>query len=132
MTNPLDLSKSLDELEGTWPADSTRPTHLSSRCHALHKLPLSQFTLEDLRIMIGQEIGLQFLVPLALDRLESNPLAEGDFYPGDLLASVLQVEPSFWREWPRLRVEVTDILKQVSQVPKELTDAVSKFRQLAL
>ena len=46
--------------------------------------------------MIGQEIGLPYLVPIALERLETNPRSEGDFYPGDLLAAVRRVSDSFW------------------------------------
>jgi hypothetical protein len=40
------------------------------------------------------------LVPLALARLEVNPLAEGDFYPGDLLVAVLRVAPAYWQSHP--------------------------------
>ena len=47
---------------------------------------------EDLQIMIGQQIGLPYLVPITLQRLRANVLAEGAFYPGDLLANVLRVD----------------------------------------
>lgn len=50
--------------------------------------------------MIGQRIGLPHLVPLALDVLEQDPLAEGDFYPGDLLRNVCRVPDSYWAEHP--------------------------------
>jgi hypothetical protein len=33
------------------------------------------------------------LVPRALDLLEADPLAEGDYYPGDLLMSVVGTVP---------------------------------------
>src|SRR5438093_641141 len=132
MTKPLDRTKTLDELEGAWHAAPEYTSYLISRCHALHKTPLSQFTVEDLRIMIGQEIGLQFLIPLALQELQSNPLAEGDYYPGDLLANVLAVPPLFWRDRPELRAQLVNILSQLSQVPKELSDAVTRFSQHAL
>ncbi|MFC7276617.1 contact-dependent growth inhibition system immunity protein [Paractinoplanes rhizophilus] len=37
------------------------------------------------------------LVPLALDQVEQDPLAEGDFYPGDLLdALIRRVPDSYW------------------------------------
>jgi hypothetical protein len=39
--------------------------------------------------MIGQKIGLPYLVPLAINALEQDPLAQGDYYPGDLLANVI-------------------------------------------
>jgi hypothetical protein len=35
--------------------------------------------------MIGQKIGLDYLILLALESLEGNILLEGNFYCGDLL-----------------------------------------------
>ena len=43
--------------------------------------------------MIGQDI----LNPLAIEVLQENPFAEGDYYRGDLLSVVMQVEPGFWQ-----------------------------------
>ncbi len=63
--------------------------------------------------MIGQNIGLKFLVPLALKYLHARPLAEGDFYPGDLLVSLLRAEVVFWKENPALCKEVHLIVKAV-------------------
>lgn len=53
-------------------------------------------------MLIGQSIGLRFLVPFALDLLQADPFVEGDFYEGDLLRSVLRVEPAFWAAHPEL------------------------------
>jgi len=41
--------------------------------------------------MIGQGIGLRFLLPRALEELQKNPFAEGDFFEGDLLVAVAGV-----------------------------------------
>lgn len=62
--------------------------------------------------MIGQNIGL-YLVPLALEQLRKDPLAEVDFYPGDLLNNVLNVDPAFWREHPQWRAEVRDFAQRI-------------------
>lgn len=75
-------------------------SHLVQTCHALRHKPVGSFSVEDLRIMIGQGISLAVLIPLALERLKLDPLAEGDYFPGDLLKSVLQVDASFWRAHP--------------------------------
>jgi hypothetical protein len=64
---------------------------------------------EDLRIMIGQNIGLRYLVPLAITRLNEQPLAEGSYFPGDLLCNVLRVEPNYWKQYPKQRQQVTEI-----------------------
>jgi hypothetical protein len=56
--------------------------------------------------MIGQNIGLEYVVPLAFEHLQRDPLAAGDFSPGDLLGSVLKVSSSFWRQQPDVRQAV--------------------------
>ena len=51
-------------------------------------------------MLLAQRVGLEVVVPLALERLEENPLAEGDFYPGDLLVAALRVPPAYWQSHP--------------------------------
>jgi len=89
--------KTLEQLENdTW-SEPTSESHLVTTCHRLRKVSLGEYDVEDFRIMIGQNIGLPYLIPLALDILNDNPLAEGDYYPGDLLKSVLTVDGEFWQ-----------------------------------
>lgn len=59
-------------------------------------MPLSEFSIEDYRLLISQQIGLKFLVPLVLDILKNDFFAEGDFYEGDLLVAVLKIDLNFW------------------------------------
>lgn len=97
----------LDALEGTWPKPDEGATFLVRRCHELRRTEVTELTVEDLRILIGQRIGLRWLVPLAIERLENDPLASGDLYEGDLFASLAGVADSFWAtdttSWLRLR-----------------------------
>lgn len=81
--------KTLDDLEHLDWGEPTFDSHLVTTCHRLRKKPVDEFTVEDLRIMIGQKISLQHLLPRAIAVLESEPLAAGAFYPGDLLANVI-------------------------------------------
>ncbi len=105
----FDRSKSLQQLEGEDWGEPTYPSHLVCECHRLRRIPLREFTVENLRIMIGQNIGLQYLVPLALERLQTDPYAEGDMYPGDLLVSVLRSDAEFWRRRRELRQQLAEI-----------------------
>lgn len=56
--------------------------------------------------MIGQNVGLEYLIPLAMEQLDSDILAEGDLFEGDLLQSVLDSDPSYWErkkdKWYRM------------------------------
>jgi hypothetical protein len=72
-------------------------------CHRLRKLQLRLFTIENLRIMLGQNIGSRYLVPIALGHLETEPFVAGDFYPGDLLCNVLSLPHKFWNDNPELK-----------------------------
>jgi hypothetical protein len=80
--------KSLQSLEKRPPPSNGSTSYLVKRCSELFHQPLIDFTVEDIRIMISQQTGLDHLVPLAIEQLNKNILSEGDYYPGDLLVSI--------------------------------------------
>jgi len=104
--------RTLEEIEKDVWSEPKLGSHLVTTCFALRKKPVDEFTIEDLRIMIGQSIGLPTLLPLALDRLRTEPLAEGDFYPGDLLRSVLTCDILAKGEWSDTHDAVAAICEQ--------------------
>lgn len=110
--------KTLENQEKDFWGPPDYDSHLVRTCHQLRKKPLKDFEIEDLRIMIGQNIGLKFLIPLALEKMKNNIFAEGDYYKGDLLKSVLTSEVSFWVN----RVDLLDELDKVIQQNMELLD----------
>jgi contact-dependent growth inhibition (CDI) system CdiI-like immunity protein len=79
-----DRRKTLQDLDGQDWGEPTFPSHVVTECHRLHKTQLSDFRVEDLRLMIGQQFCLPYLLPLAIEHLQRAPLVQGDFYPGDL------------------------------------------------
>ena len=85
-----DLRKTLEQLEKDIWGEPEFGSTLVTTCHALRKKPIGAFTVEDLRIMLGQDIGSRYLLPLAKAVLRDDPLAEGDFFPGDLVEAVLR------------------------------------------
>src|SRR3954465_15505893 len=88
--------KTLENLEKDYWNNPAYDSHLVRRCHELRKLPLGKFTTEDVRIMIGQQISLDYLIPSALEVLTIDLFAEGDFFEGDLLKNVLAIKTDFW------------------------------------
>ncbi len=90
--------------------------------------PGGEFGVEELRLLVGRQQSLSRYVPLVLDVLEQNPLAEGDYYPGDLLHAVLGVDAEYWRanrdQWER----VDEIVEAFAFAQARLTDAVQAFR----
>ena len=102
---------SLDVLDSpVWGPAPEGSTGLVRRCHALRSKAIDEFTIEDLRLMIGQQIGLRHLVPIALQHLRDDLLAEGDHYPGALLAAVLRVNSDFWQQTPDLNHELGHVV----------------------
>jgi len=91
-----------------WSAELEYDSFLVRRVHELRLKPVGDFTVEDLRIMIGQQISLEQLVPRAIKRLVADPLAEADLYPGDLLAVVLRAKADYWERHPELAVSLQE------------------------
>ncbi|MGM9512265.1 contact-dependent growth inhibition system immunity protein [Larkinella sp. GY13] len=88
--------QTLDNLEKTSGEEPDFGDNRSQKIYALRQTPLNQFSTEDIRLLIAEGISLPYLIPLALERLTKNPFAEGEFYPGDLFQSVLNVDLNFW------------------------------------
>ena len=117
--NDFNLNKTLEELEGEIWSKPPFPSHLVKTCYALRKKPLRDFTVEDLRIKIGQNDSLPYLIPLAIKALSENPFAGGAYYDGDLLSSVLSVEKKFWQENTHFYKLVEEILQKAESVETE-------------
>lgn len=109
--NSMELS--LEELENDFWGEPRYTSHLVRTCHELRKVPLKNLTVENLRMLIGQKIGLEYFVIIALGILEENPLCSGDYYNGDLLSVVLKIEKNYWRENNELLVRLSDIMDKL-------------------
>ncbi len=96
----------------------------------LRRKPIGGLTVEDMRLLIRQNVGLAHLLPLAVDVLRVEPLAEGDMYEGDLLAAVLTRSAKVWRESPGLAREVRLIVSELADVPHSLKREVEGFLAL--
>ena len=79
MKSDIDRRKTLTELEGKDWGPPNFDSHLVTTIHQVRHKPLEDFTVEDLRITIGQNIALQWLLPMAIERLRDDPFVEGDY-----------------------------------------------------
>lgn len=78
--------------------------------------PLKSLDTEALRLLIGQNIGLDFLIPLAIEKLKNNILAEGDLYQGDLLKNVFDSDKGFWIKHKDYHVNLVDLYNENLEV----------------
>ncbi|SCG62213.1 contact-dependent growth inhibition system immunity protein [Micromonospora inositola] len=108
----------IEQLErDVWPDPGPDDSFLVRRCTELRRKPLAEFTVEDLRIMFGQQIGVPALLPLAVQVLLCDPLAEGDYYPGDLLSNVLRLPDSAWSSRRAERKRLASVLAELVAGP---------------
>lgn len=132
---PLDYT--LEELDGERWGEPNFNSHVVTTCHAARRKPLRTLTPEELRLVIGQGIGLPWLVPLALNLLLEQPFRCASLYPGDLLASVVRVPANYWAEHPAEKAQLSkDILPralgedEMPGLPKEAAAAVRAFIEM--
>jgi hypothetical protein len=130
--NFIDRDKTLTELEERDWGPPTFDSQLVAMIHSLRYKPLGQFTIEELRICIGQYVGLKFLIPVAVEQLRADPLVEGGYYRGDLLAALLEIKPSFWSEHPGLHEMVAEIAEQAAARRQEIAAEEAKTLERAL
>ena len=94
------LRSTLEALDGEhWGEPDADATSLVRECHRLRKVPIADLSVGDLRVLLIQRIGTEWLTPLALDRLHDDPLA-GESYSGDLLNAVLRATEGYWASHP--------------------------------
>jgi hypothetical protein len=102
--------KTLENLEkdkwNTFDSDS----RLIKRIKELRRVPLDNFSTEDLRLMIGQQESLEHLIPLAIERLRADILAEGDMYKGDLLLAVVNTRQDYWDKSTEQKEELIQLI----------------------
>jgi hypothetical protein len=125
--------KSLEELENQdWGDPTTAPTNLVKRCIELSKVPIDRFTISDLRLMIGQQFGLPFLIPIALEKLHDDIFVEADFYEGDLLTNVLNVEITFWSSSKNYWTQLNNLISEKRQQLVDMKISATKFDSVKL
>lgn len=61
----------------------------------VREIPLEELSIEDISKALRQQIHPEYVVPIALRILETDPLA-GEMYDGELLASLKAVAPEYW------------------------------------
>ena len=114
-----DLGLTLEAIERPWGDAPSAASYLVRTVHRLRRKPIGQLGIEDLRILLGQDVGTEAVLPRALTVLEREPLAEGDYYPGDLLAAVLSLPVAYWQKYPAYADRIERILTTVESTDPE-------------
>lgn len=86
--------------------------------------------MEDLRRLITQDVGLRWLLPIALDFLrETAPQeAAAGWYDDDLLSAVLTRRESVWRNAPELTRHLDRTVHMLTDLSPYIQREVDEFR----
>jgi hypothetical protein len=101
----------IEAIENVFWGDVEYPSSLVTKCHALRKKNLDLFEIEDYRILIGQNIALEILIPNAIEILRENIFAEGDLFEGDLLKVVLSSDENYWNKHSEMKEQVVELFE---------------------
>ena len=112
--------KSLNEIYGWEPMKPELDTYVLRTAARAMRLPLEALSPEEIRLLIGQKVGLRYLLPLAIEILRKNPLKQASMFPGDLLAVCKRLEPDDWNANPAELRAFQNILKAAE--PKTVTE----------
>jgi CDI immunity proteins len=84
-------------------------------------------SLAQLRLLVSQQVDLDHHLPAALEVLQSNPLIEAEYFPGDLLKAVLSIDPQYWGDHAGEWGEVHSILGRIESGLASVHDARATF-----
>jgi hypothetical protein len=105
--------KSIENLEkDNWGPVPQHESSIVVRANKLRKIPLYEFSIDDLRFMIGQGIGLPWLLEIAIKYLEKDLFTEGNYYEGDLLHAVLSIKQNHWNDQKEIWTKIDSLIKE--------------------
>jgi hypothetical protein len=132
LSNFVDKSRTVEELEGfQWPPPPEETTSLVRGVHELRKRPIKDLTVENLRRLISQDVGLRWVLPVALDHLrETAPQeAETGWYDDDLLSAVLTRKEEIWRNWPEMARHLDETVRMLTDLTSYIQEEADDFRR---
>ncbi len=108
----IDLRRNLLELDPGCFDDAEYDDQVAMLARRLAAKPLRRFNATDLYAAIRHNVGLPWLIPLAIARLEEEPFVAAGDHPGDLLTVVLESDTRFWLDRHDLWLVMVEILGQ--------------------
>jgi hypothetical protein len=120
----VDQRKSLEQLDGEdWGDPPTGASGLVADVHHLRRIPIAELTDGDLRTLLGQRVGAEWLIAVALARLDRDPMA-GDWYPGDLLRAVLHAGSDHWASHPDEQMQLWAVRESLERLGADVSKTI--------
>ncbi|MFD6551506.1 contact-dependent growth inhibition system immunity protein [Streptomyces sp. NPDC058398] len=130
MPEDFDRGRSLEELEGLrWPAPPADTTPMVRNVYELRSRPVASLKPHELARLIGQDVGLPWLLPLAVEILRdtASKQAEGGWFDDDLLYAVITRKPEVWDAAPELAHELKEAVAALTDVSRYVRQDIDAF-----
>lgn len=130
MPQPFDPTQSLERLEGQrWPDSPRDATSLVKAVHALRRRPVGDLRPDELARLITQDVGLSWLLPIAVRILRDTApgQATGGWYDDDLLYAVVTRNPRVWEQSPDLAHELRRAVETLVDLSRYVRDEAETF-----
>lgn len=122
--DPTDLSLSLEELTGLDAGNpDDAPTNMVEAIIRSWKKPLNQLSDEEIGRLVVQHDGYPYVLDLVWPKLESDPLFDGGYYPGDVLSSLIRADPEIWTDRPQYKARLDALYRAALERPENENDA---------
>ena len=109
-------NKSVEQLEkDIWKLNFEYPSELIEKVHIYRKVPIQYLTIEQLRFLTSQSIGLNHIIERIIFKLKNDILAKGDYYKGDLLVAISKVSLEEWLNNKNEFIELFDLVESNSE-----------------
>jgi hypothetical protein len=115
-----DLSKTLEQLCGIDAGSpEVAPTPMVAAIIRSWKKPLSELTDDEIGRLVVQHDGYPHVLDLVWPKLESDPLFDGGYYPGDVLSNLIRADPGIWLERPQYEAALDTLYVRALASPVE-------------
>ena len=113
-------SKSIEQLEKVhWKEETDFPTDLIKRCFQYRKIPINELSVDQIRTLLSQKIGVKYLIELAMDKLAEDIMIEADLYKGDLLETVSKITLQDWNSNQKQYEKLKELISANTEIIKE-------------
>ena len=91
-------NKSIEELSGISLGEDNYGSYVVGTATKAVKKPVGELSAEEIRLLIGQRIGVKYLLHRAVLILDKEPLIMTSVFMGDLMMELLRLETEEWSE----------------------------------
>ncbi len=126
--SPEDALASRDQstltmLDGQWDLPPDEKAEATWAIHECRDIPLAKLTIDQIILLLEHRVGVDRIVPIALDILAADPFVEdgvSNRRPGDLLGALLQLGDADWwaahNGWARRLNEIFERAERVRAI----------------